>query len=70
MLLCIPDYLDSDSQIKATAHAAVDFMLGLQQHNGNIAPALDEAYGSHQRPPSEELVHWCHGGPGMHHHTI
>ena len=65
MLLCTPDYLKSNPQIETTVRAAVDFMLGLQQPNGNIAPAMDEAYGRYQRPTSEELVHWCHGGPGM-----
>ena len=65
MLLCIPEFLKSNSEIETTVRAAVDFMLGLQQPNGNIAPAMDEADGRHQRHASDELVHWCHGGPGM-----
>ena len=55
----------SNPEIETTVRDTVDFMLGLQQPNGNIAPAMDEAYGRNQRPASEELVHWCHGGPGI-----
>ncbi len=65
MLLSVPDFLSTDSDVEAVVRAAVDFMLTLQQPNGNIAPALDEVFGGYKRPASEELVHWCHGGPGM-----
>ncbi|MRC56949.1 hypothetical protein GH877_30300, partial [Bacillus thuringiensis] len=41
----------------------MDFLLGLQQVNGNFPPAMDET--GHQRPEGEELVHWCHGAPGV-----
>ncbi len=64
MLLCFPEFLDSDPSTEALVHQTVDFMLGLQQPNGNIAPAMDEVSGRMVRPPDEELVHWCHGGPG------
>lgn len=64
MLLCVPDFLKANVQMEIAVRESVDFMLGLQQPNGNVAPALDETSGKYQRPSSEELVHWCHGGPG------
>ncbi len=70
MLLSVPGFVKSNSEIEMTVRASVDFMLGLQQPNGNIAPALDEVQGGYRRPESEELVHWCHGGPGNGHKEI
>ena len=62
MLLCFPDILRADPAMESDVRGAVDFMLGLQQVNGNVAPAMDEV--GHQRRKGEELVHWCHGAPG------
>ncbi len=64
MLMCCPVFLHSDPIIMTEVHQAVDFMLSLMKSNGNIAPAMDEVMGQYTRPESEELVHWCHGGPG------
>ena len=61
VLLCVPSFVQSGHEqiIKQT----VDFVLSLQQSNGNTAPAMDEIkHGG--RPIDEELVHWCHGAPG------
>ncbi|CAH1782538.1 unnamed protein product [Owenia fusiformis] len=65
MLLCFPDFVKSDAKIEADIRTSVDFMLQIRQPNGNIAPAMDEVYSRQQRPASEELVHWCHGAPGV-----
>ncbi len=41
-----------------------DLIVSLQTPEGNFAPAMDEL-GRHQKPPEEELVHWCDGSPGV-----
>lgn len=63
MMLSCPDFLKSDPSAEQDVHLAVDFMLSLMQSNGNIAPGMDEV--KHRRPEGEELVHWCHGAPGI-----
>ena len=63
MLLCFPDVFRADEGMERDVHGAVDFMLGLQQINGNLPPAMDEV-GQGRRAQSDELVHWCHGAPG------
>ena len=63
MLLCFPDVLRADEGVERDVHEAVDFMLGLQQINGNLPPAMDEV-GQGRRAQGDELVHWCHGAPG------
>jgi len=63
MLLSCSEFIKSDPDAEREIRASVDFMLSLMQPNGNIPPAMDEV-GSHRRPASEELVHWCHGAPG------
>lgn len=64
MLLKCSAFLKSDGSAEKDVHDSVDFILGLMQPNGNIAPAMDEVGARRQRPESEELVHWCHGAPG------
>ena len=64
MLLNFPDFVKSDPAVEKDIKDSVDFMISLMKPNGNIAPAMDEVFGQNQRPDSEELVHWCHGGPG------
>lgn len=64
MLLCVPGYVEQSSaqpQIQAT----VDFLLALQSESGNFPCAMDEAPPYKSRPEKDELVHWCHGAPGM-----
>ncbi|XP_033741341.1 lanC-like protein 3 [Pecten maximus] len=65
MLLSFPEfYTCEDSQPAVEdVHRAVDFMLSLEQANHNYAPAMDEVGMS--RPEGEDLVHWCHGAPGV-----
>jgi len=64
MLLSCPHFLSSDPSAHQYVRASVDFMLALMQSNGNIPPAMDEVESS-QRGAEDELVHWCHGGPGI-----
>ncbi|KAK0041809.1 lanC-like protein 3 [Biomphalaria pfeifferi] len=42
---------------------SVDWLLTIQQPNGNFAPAMDEL--SSPRSEKDELIHWCHGAPGV-----
>lgn len=42
--------------------ASVNYILSLQQPNGNFPCATDEI--RRKRPESDELVHWCHGASG------
>jgi len=65
MLLYFPSFYKSDPNIEQELRASVDFMISIMQPNGNIAPAMDEVTGHHKRSESDELVHWCHGGPGL-----
>ncbi|KAG1666389.1 LanC-like protein 3 [Nymphon striatum] len=64
ILLAIPECLDNDKNAESDVKASVDFILSLQTPSGNFPPALDEL-GHHARPESDELVHWCHGAPGV-----
>lgn len=63
MLLCFPEFLKSEAGAENYVHESVDFLCGLMQTNGNIPPAMDEV--KRRRPEEEELVHWCHGAPGI-----
>lgn len=64
-LLCIPEFLQSDPSAEEDVRGAVDFLLRIEQPNCNYAPAMDEVNMGQKRPESEELVHWCHGAPGV-----
>lgn len=64
MLLSVPGYIEQSSyqgQIQST----VDFLLSMQSESGNFPCAMDEAPPFRPRPEKDELVHWCHGAPGM-----
>lgn len=63
MLLCYPEFLRAQPDAENDVKGAVDFMLGLQQTNGNFPCAMDEV--KRKRPEQEELIHWCHGAPGV-----
>ena len=39
----------------------------MQTKSGNFPCAMDEAPPNPTRHESEELVHWCHGAPGVVH---
>ncbi|XP_041350633.1 lanC-like protein 3 [Gigantopelta aegis] len=63
-LLCFPDFLKVDPMAEQDIRHSVDFLLSLEQPNHNYAPAMDDV-GTCTRPESQELVHWCHGAPGI-----
>lgn len=64
MLLSVPGYVDQ-CQYKNEIIQSVDFFLAMQSPSGNFPCAMDEAPPYRSRPDSEELVHWCHGAPGV-----
>ncbi|KAL4233772.1 LanC-like protein 3 [Mactra antiquata] len=63
MLLSFPSFIKSNEDNEKIVKAGVDFMLSLEQDNYNYPPAMDEV--TRRRPDKEELVHWCHGAPGV-----
>ncbi|KAH3730296.1 lanC-like protein 3 [Dreissena polymorpha] len=63
MLISFPSFVKSSHETEALLRSAVDFMLSLEQENFNYPPAMDEV--KRRRPDKEELVHWCHGAPGV-----
>ena len=65
MLLSCQEFISTDHSAEKDIRASVDFMLTLMQPNGNIPPAMDEVGGRGGRDDSNELVHWCHGAPGI-----
>lgn len=62
-LMSVPDYLLTRPDASRDVRLTVDFILGVQQSNGNFPCAMDELGG--RRPEQEELIHWCHGAPGV-----
>ncbi|XP_013776330.1 lanC-like protein 3 [Limulus polyphemus] len=63
MLLGFPEYLTANPDAERDVRQTVDFMLSLQTSSGNFPCAMDEV--AIHRPEPEELVHWCHGAPGV-----
>ncbi|XP_071112770.1 lanC-like protein 3 [Haliotis cracherodii] len=64
MLLSFPQFVLSNPDAERDIRQAVDFMLSLEQPNFNFPPAMDEVQ-RRSRSDSDELVHWCHGAPGI-----
>ncbi|XP_069958908.1 lanC-like protein 3 isoform X2 [Cherax quadricarinatus] len=62
MMLSFPLWLSSRPHAKELIRKSLDALLALQTPGGNFPCAMDEIDG--QRPPEDELVHWCHGAPG------
>ena len=54
----------SDNFFKTNIIVA-DFLLAMQTKTGNFPCAMDEAPPNPTRHENEELVHWCHGAPGI-----
>ena len=67
MLISVPGYVEGlgDSKARDDIKATIDYLLNLQTPSGNFPCAMDEIPPNITRPESEELVHWCHGAPGM-----
>lgn len=63
MLLEVPDYLSLRPESAQLIIGSINWMGEVQdQFGGNLPPDVEEIF--HRRPVPEELVHWCHGGPG------
>lgn len=62
MMLSFPEVLQKCHDIDAAVKGSVDWMLSIQQPNGNTPCATDEI--RVRRSEEDELVHWCHGAPG------
>ncbi|KAF2895124.1 hypothetical protein ILUMI_11054 [Ignelater luminosus] len=59
VLLSVPGYLDANPGDAKDVKNCVDYLLSIQDAEGNFPSATDELHQKH------ELVHWCHGAPGM-----
>ncbi|XP_063992134.1 lanC-like protein 3 [Diachasmimorpha longicaudata] len=64
VLIQIPNFLDANEEFDRLVHDSVDFLLSLESRSGNYPCALDET-GPEARREEDELVHWCHGAPGV-----
>ena len=60
MLLCFPAFFDGKSDVETDIKNAADFILQCKQDNGNYPATFGE-----ERDEANELVHWCHGAPGV-----
>jgi lantibiotic modifying enzyme len=58
-LLSVPGYLATNPAHARDIKTSVDYLLSLQDHQGNFPCASDEI------GEQSELVHWCHGAAGM-----
>uniref|UniRef100_A0A1B6CNQ0 LanC-like protein 3 homolog n=1 Tax=Clastoptera arizonana TaxID=38151 RepID=A0A1B6CNQ0_9HEMI len=64
-LISCPNYLGQVKSNEIThIKDSVDFLLSLQTKTGNFPCAMDEI-GVNLRSEHNELVHWCHGAPGV-----
>ena len=50
----------ADPSVENDIRASVDFVLSSEEDNGNYPPIAEE-----YRDDWNELVHWCHGAPGV-----
>jgi hypothetical protein len=64
MMLMFPEWMKKTPGAERDVRESVDFLLGLQQPNGNFPCAMDELP-PNARSSADELVHWCHGAPGQ-----
>lgn len=58
-LIMVPGYLDKYSDDAKDIKNSIDYILSLQDSEGNFPCTVDEI----GRP--NDLVHWCHGAPGI-----
>lgn len=60
MLLSVPDYLACNYNVAEDVKTTIDYLLSLQDAEGNWPACLGELH-----LKKHELVHWCHGAPGV-----
>ncbi|KAJ1528766.1 hypothetical protein ONE63_007153 [Megalurothrips usitatus] len=64
MLMSVPGFLQSDPSAERDVRVTIDYLLGVQSLDGNFPAATDELRYKSRRP-EDDLVHWCHGAPGV-----
>ncbi|KAK0175921.1 hypothetical protein PV328_000110 [Microctonus aethiopoides] len=64
VLIQIPNFLDMNPEADSLVRRCLDYLLTLETPSANYPCALDEI-GNNKRSEEDELVHWCHGAPGM-----
>ena len=60
ILLNFPEHFTDRKEVEIVIQQAVDFVLSCEWPDGNYPPVPGEA-----RDQEDELVHWCHGAPGV-----
>ena len=60
MLLNFPICYSGKPDVEDLIKQSVDYILQFEDQNGNYPPVPGE-----ERDDWNELVHWCHGGPGI-----
>ncbi|XP_034238193.1 lanC-like protein 3 isoform X1 [Thrips palmi] len=64
MLLSVPGFIQSDASIERDVRTSIDYILSTQSAEGNFPFATEEVRFK-TRQPEDEMVHWCHGAPGV-----
>uniref|UniRef100_A0A0A9XEN6 LanC-like protein 3 homolog n=2 Tax=Lygus hesperus TaxID=30085 RepID=A0A0A9XEN6_LYGHE len=64
MLLCCDSYLEKNKLAEQEIKKTVDYLLTLQTAGGNFPCDFGEI-GAEATVVRDELVHWCHGAPGV-----
>ncbi|KAK9746120.1 Lanthionine synthetase C-like protein [Popillia japonica] len=59
-IMSVPGYLSSNPKDATDIKASVDYLLSLQDDEGNFPTAMDEL--GQER---NDLIHWCHGAGGV-----
>lgn len=59
-LISVPDFLDAHPAEAKDVKATVDYLLSVQDAEGNFPAASDEI-----SQTKHDLIHWCHGAPGV-----
>ncbi|XP_025194350.1 lanC-like protein 3 homolog isoform X2 [Melanaphis sacchari] len=64
VLISFPCFIKNEQNAMQDIKKCIDILISLQTTSGNFPCAMDEL-GSRKRPEKDELVHWCHGAPGV-----
>lgn len=62
-LLHFPWFVAGDQTVERDIRASVDFLLHVQTPRGNFPCDLEDV--TKPRRSQDELIHWCHGAPGV-----
>ncbi|XP_044738682.1 lanC-like protein 3 [Chrysoperla carnea] len=65
MLMSVPRFLETHPQETELIQKSVDFLLESQLPNGNFPCVVEQKPIPAGRSADDELVHWCHGAPGV-----